>query len=209
MLGMNSLVDFLAAHGLKTTGRKIELVARAFAAVDMNLPILASSEQQQNRLNITYQNRLRFFKIGDPLLVDDSDKSDQILKWPKINVGSIFIYILKVRAFDYDYIGRYKDQKAYSYFDSGYVDSIYSHYPPDNKDVMFLYSKVQSSLTVSDQKRLRILVKKEPVKILTCWCSCMAGTSQCCNHAIVTLYKIDYALRHGYLDPICTSVPCS
>ena len=37
----------------------------------------------------------------------------------------------------------------------------------------------------------------------------MAGTSQCCNHVIATLYKIDCALRQGYLDPLCTSVPCS
>ena len=48
---MNSLLDFLAARGLNTTGRKIELVAQAFAAVDMNLPILASSEEKQNKLN--------------------------------------------------------------------------------------------------------------------------------------------------------------
>lgn len=37
----------------------------------------------------------------------------------------------------------------------------------------------------------------------------MVGTSQCCNHVIATRYKIDYALRQGYLDPLCTSVPCS
>ena len=35
-------------------------------------------------------------------------------------------------------IGCYKDQKAYLYFESGYVDSIYSHYPPDNGCDIFL-----------------------------------------------------------------------
>eukprot|EP00794_Sanderia_malayensis_P017233 gene17233-18954_t len=102
--------------------QKIELVARAFAAVDMNLPILASSEEEQNKLNTNYQNRLKFLNIADPLLVDDSEKSDAISKWPKIDMGSIFSYILKVRDFDYDHIGRYKDHKAYSYFDSGCVE---------------------------------------------------------------------------------------
>ena len=65
-----------------------------------------------------------------------------------------------------------------------------------------MYSKVQSSLTVSDKKMLWILVQKEPLEILTSWCSCMAGTSQSCN--CCTLYKIDYALQKGYLNLSCT-----
>ena len=40
-LGMNSLQDYLSARDLSTTGRKIELVARAFAAFEMKLPIIA------------------------------------------------------------------------------------------------------------------------------------------------------------------------
>ena len=33
----------------------------------------------------------------------------------------------------------------------------------------------------------------------------MAGASQCCNHAIACLYKIEYANKHGYIHPSCTS----
>ena len=175
----------------------------------MKLPILASSKEQQAKLIADYENRLTRFSICDPESVSVTDRSDDILKWPKIDVGTIFSYILKVRDFDYDYIGKYKDQKAYSYFDSGFVDSIYTHYPVSNKDVVFLYCKVQASLSVSERRNLWIVVKKCPVDILTSWCSCMVGTSQCCNHVIATLYKIDCALREGYLDPLCTSVPCS
>ena len=36
----------------------------------------------------------------------------------------------------------------------------------------------------------------------------MAGTSRCCNHVIVALYKVEYANIHGYNDPSCTSIPC-
>eukprot|EP00795_Rhopilema_esculentum_P015949 gene15949-7279_t len=208
-LGRNSLVDILAVHGLNKSGKKVELVARAFAAVDMNLPILASSVEQQAKLKIDYENRLKKFNICDPESVSVTERSNDILKWPKIDVGAIFSYILKVRDFDYDYIGRYKDQKAYSYFYSGFVDSIYTHHPVSNKDDVFLYCKAQASVSVFVTRNLWILVKNCPVDILTSWCSCMAGTSQCCNHVIATLYKIDYALRQGYLDPSCTSVPCS
>ena len=51
-LGMNCLQDYLSARGLNTTGRKIELVARAFAAFEMKLPITASSEKKQAILPI-------------------------------------------------------------------------------------------------------------------------------------------------------------
>ena len=40
-------MDFLAVHGLKTSGRKAELVACAFLAVELKLPIIESSEEQQ------------------------------------------------------------------------------------------------------------------------------------------------------------------
>ena len=48
-----------------------------------------------------------------------------ILQWPHIETGIIFAYILKVKGCDLEYIDRYKDQKAYSYFDSGFADTIF------------------------------------------------------------------------------------
>ena len=56
---------------------------------------------------------------------------------------------------------------------------------------------------------LWILVQKEPLVILLSWCSCIAGTSQSCNHVIAMLYKIDYALQKGLLNLSCTSTSCS
>ena len=44
-LGRNTLVDFLAVHGLKTSGGKAELVARVFLAVELKSPIIESSEK--------------------------------------------------------------------------------------------------------------------------------------------------------------------
>ena len=42
-------------------------------------------------------------------------------KWPVITIGNIFALILKNKEFNMEYIGKYKDQNAYSYFDSGFV----------------------------------------------------------------------------------------
>ena len=56
-MGMNNLTDFLAVRGLSSTGRKIELVARAYAAVEMKLPIIDSSEEQLRRFTLEYEKR--------------------------------------------------------------------------------------------------------------------------------------------------------
>ena len=76
---MNCLQDYLSARGLKTTGRKIELVARAFAAFEMKLPI---KEEQQKKLKLDYENRLQKFKICDPLSSEPFKRTDDILQWP-------------------------------------------------------------------------------------------------------------------------------
>ena len=50
-------------RGLNITGRKFELVARAFAAFEMKLPIIASSEKQQKKLKLHYDNQSQKFNI--------------------------------------------------------------------------------------------------------------------------------------------------
>ena len=71
-LGMSCLQDYLSMKGLNTTGRKIELVARAFAAFEIKLPIIASSEEEQKKLKLRYENQLQKFKICDPLSIEPS-----------------------------------------------------------------------------------------------------------------------------------------
>ena len=90
---MNCLQDYLSARGLKTTGRKIELVARAFAASEMKLPIIASLEQQQKKLKLGYENRLRRFKICDPLSIEPFKRMDDILQWPHRHWSYFCLYI--------------------------------------------------------------------------------------------------------------------
>ena len=114
-LGMTCLQDYLSARGLNTTGRKIELVARAFAAFEMKLPRVASSEEQQKKFKLDYENQLQKFKICDPLSIEPPKRIDDILQWPHIDTRVIFACILKVKDCDLEYVGRYKDQKACSF----------------------------------------------------------------------------------------------
>ena len=46
-------------YGLRTSGRKVELIARAFLAVELKLPISESSEKYQAKLKNTMQGDLK------------------------------------------------------------------------------------------------------------------------------------------------------
>ena len=67
-------------RGLNTTGRKIKLVALAFAAFEMELPIIVSLEEQQKKLKLDDENRLQKFKICDPPSIEPSKTIDDILE---------------------------------------------------------------------------------------------------------------------------------
>ena len=49
-LSVKQLTDYLSVRGLNTSGRKVELIARAFAAMELKLDIIQSSESQSNLL---------------------------------------------------------------------------------------------------------------------------------------------------------------
>ena len=66
-------MDFLAVYGLKTSVRKAELVARAFLAVELKLPIIESSEKQQAKLKEYYTGRLKKYSIYNPLSVEEAN----------------------------------------------------------------------------------------------------------------------------------------
>ena len=104
-------------------------------------------------------------------------------------------------------IGKYKDQKAYSYFDSNFVGEILINKPSGNEEIIFLFCNVRASMSIHDEKEIWIAAKQNG-KVVTAWCSCMAGASRCCNHVIAALYKVEYATLNNYCSPSCTSIPC-
>ena len=99
-----------------------------------------------------------------------------------------------------------KIRRRTAYFDSGFVGEIFIHEAGTTRDVKLVYCDVRASMSIHETRELWIAIKDDTV--ITSWCSCMAGSSACCNHVIATLYKIEYATTHGYNDPACTSIPC-
>ena len=46
-LSVKDLTNYLPVHGLNTSGRLVELVARVFTALELKMNIIASSEELQ------------------------------------------------------------------------------------------------------------------------------------------------------------------
>eukprot|EP00795_Rhopilema_esculentum_P011011 gene11011-19856_t len=187
-----ALRSFLSVDGIPSSGySKVELVTWAFSACEMNLPFIMSIEKQTSALKKDYENKSKELGLPDRFCIGKEKRIDNI--WPKVNLGNIFQYILRTRNFDSDYMRKYKDHKAYSYFNSGFVGEILIYEPSAN--IKFLYSDIRAAMAVHESKELWIGIKDDT--IVTTWCSCMAGSSACCNHVIATLYKVEYAINHG------------
>ena len=60
---------------------------------------------------------------------------------------------------DKDFIERYKDQKAFSYWDRGFVGPIFIYESKMKKDIVFLHSNVTASQIMSDTKSVWTVVK--------------------------------------------------
>ena len=98
----------MGIRGLKQTGRKAELVARAFGAYESNAPKKLTREQISQNIKKEYNERLEINKIlSDPNSLSDDAWKDNVADWPKLDDGKLFSYILKVKAVDVDYIGKY------------------------------------------------------------------------------------------------------
>ena len=80
---------------------------------------------------------------------------------------TFFYYIIRTRDFQRADIGHYKDEKAYSFIVNLPIKSYFTFRMMPQK----LFTKLELSW----------VEMQDNAKILTSWCTCMAGTSQCCD----------------------------
>ena len=203
---LSSLQDYLALRGLSKSGNKAELVARAFGAYELKASIKYTQEKISEELKKEYQSRLQACNAPDPNTFPADKWEDNVLSWPDLDEGKVFSFILKNKTVETEYIGRYKDEKAYSFYESGFVGCLYSCCFPDQRNKVFIKCNVTPSTKVRDRPH-DTWILFENNSILTTWCTCVAGTSLCCNHILAVLYKITFAHKQGYSNPACTSLP--
>ena len=124
-LSVKQISDYLSVRDLSTSEKMVELIAQTFAALELKFGIVESTESHKIKLQAQCDNELSELEIPAPKLIEKLKWIDYLTKWPYITLGNIFSYFLKKRDFNADYIGKYKDKKSFSYFNSGFLGQIY------------------------------------------------------------------------------------
>ena len=83
----------------------------------------------------------------------------------------------------------YKNLKAYSYYESGWLQPLYFHKLSGSKYCIFKGECRQSQRIKKINHKILIIEKSG--KIRSCHCTCMTGMGQFCNHVAAAMYSID------------------
>ena len=204
-MSRGELEYFLKVRGLAITGKNVDLAARALVAYENRTPVKETELEFKERLRQEYKKLLDSQNISDHTTMNDLE--DDMTKWPSVDLGKIFAYVISNKAFSTEYVGQYKIRKANSYFKSGFVHQIRVKELIDDK--VLITGTVTPSQRVRDEHKSVWIICDKSGKILSGYCSCTAGLSNCCNHLIAVLYKVEYANTHGLTNPACTDTPCS
>ena len=179
------LKAYLRCRGLKTTGRKEELVALAYGAHCLRVPVNPSADETSILKAKQYKSLLYIDGkyLPDPF-VDLSEgwmtEENGMEMWPPTMQFDIAEYLLADVQTDRDFGKRlmsdYKEGKAYSYFDSKWLKNISYHPIADNSKLCFLMSESTPSQNISHTPhKMWVLVHKESGKIVKAYCTCFAG----------------------------------
>ena len=87
---VSSLQDYLSLRGLSKSGKKEELIARAFGAYELNVSIKFPQEMIFNELDKVYRRRLTTHSAPDPKEVCADQWIDYVTSWPDLDQGIFF-----------------------------------------------------------------------------------------------------------------------
>ena len=86
LINVNNLKDYLTVRGISVNVyNKIELVALAYSAAEIDPPIILSSADLTKNLEEEYSKRLREF---DPKNIEKELRVDDLTAWLKVNLGT-------------------------------------------------------------------------------------------------------------------------
>ena len=210
---VEELKYFLKLRGLKVSGRKVELVARVFAASENNVPLVKTAIEIEQDLKLEYQNKLLISDVAipDPCKLESgwlSEENGRIF-WPMVMYPDIFNYLMfypsELGSTD---LNDYKECKAYSYYRSGWLQELLYHSIDNQNPYCIIKSSCRKSEKINDAfHQLWVIIEKRTAKILRGHCSCMAGMGQMCNHVAAALFRMEATVRLGLTNPSCTSKP--
>ena len=112
-----------------TTGAKLVLATKAYIAWELKLPILPSAKEYKDSVLQDYSSLLVTEKgsVSDlKTLKDWEEEKDSMNKWPLTMIMDIGVYLARLEPFRKEgvpftdrLLSDYKEQKAYSYIESG------------------------------------------------------------------------------------------
>ena len=208
---VDELKSFLKLRGLKTSGRKEELIARVFIAFENDVPLVKTAVEVEEDLKETYFKKLKIDdrNIPDPFQIPHgwSEEGDGVMFWPMLTYPDIFTYLMFFPAeLGSSDMSDYKLCKSYSYFRNGWLEPLLYHNLSGSK-YCIIKGRCRPSQSVNNPPRKLWIIFEKVGKIRACHCSCMAGLSQTCNHVAAAFYRIESAVRNGLTNPSCTSKP--
>ena len=118
------LKNYLRLRGLKVTGKKAILVARAFSAFENNVAVIKTAEEVESDLKQEYDNKLKLedIQLPDPFKLTTGwlDEEEGISCWPMIPT----FYIIQFLMIDSEVedLSDYKGSKAYQLFQTRLVE---------------------------------------------------------------------------------------
>ncbi|KAK7484593.1 hypothetical protein BaRGS_00024119 [Batillaria attramentaria] len=208
------LQNFLRERGLKTTGCKEELVALVWACHVFGKEPVPSASETTKTLAKEYAALLvvNGKRLPDPFTELKEGWQDESAreKWPPTSYADMAEFLLDCRADSKrrrQLLTDYKEGKAYSYFDSKLLHTVFYHEIDSNSEFCFLKAKVTPSQAVNAvPHRAWVAIQKKTGRIVSADCSCMAGLGSSCNHVAAILFKVDWVW--GLADKSCTSGAC-
>ena len=153
-MNVDELKKYLRLRALKVSGRKEELVARVFSAVENNVQPVKSATEIEEEIRMEYQYKLKLdVTIPDPYFIADGwfNEQDGMKFWPMVLYPDIFNYLMffpsELGSKD---LNDYKNSKAYSYYKSGWLQPLFYHSIDINSKFCIIKTECRKSQNIRD-----------------------------------------------------------
>ena len=175
---VDELKSFLRLRGLKTTGKKEELVARVFVAIENDVPLIKTAEEVEFEIVTDYKAKLEVGRktLPDPFGITNGwmNEEDGTVFWPVTLYPDIYNFLaFHPNELSSDDLSDYKQSKGYSYYSQGWLSPLHFHPIADDSEFCFLKGTCRPSQRINDA----------PHKLWICLAKCNGNIVSTHSHA--------------------------
>ena len=190
---------------MKVSGRKIELVARVFAASQNDVKPIKTAVKAEADLKTEYLSILKIDdrNLPDPFKIPQGwmNKDEAMKFWPMLLYPDIFNHLMffssELGSKD---LNDYKKSKAYSYHKSSWWQPL-SHHDLTGSNFCILEGEYRKSQSDNEPFHKLLIILEKSAKIWWCHCTCMAGMGETCSHVAAAMFREEAAVCTGLTNP--------